>query len=167
MPQVYNLDLEMMLSTLARRQLSGSLTADIPRGRVGRDVAHIEIIVDNGKIISCLLQSEQNRFVGASAIQMIVQLGVVPWTFAVATKQPSMEITQPSVPAIFVPQARIPRRLVVLQAAELAQLPRTHFHVYAYIDGQRTVEEIARLLRVGPKRIESILFDLQRWQVIQ
>lgn len=167
MSQVYNLDLETMLSTLSRRQLSGSLVANIPRGKVGRESAYIEITVDSGKILFCSLLSGQTNFTGESAIQIIVGLGVIPWSFTATTKQSSsttLQTTQPMFPAVPRP---VPRRLVVLQPADLARLPRSHFHTYAYIDGRRTVEEIAHLLRVTPKQIEDILFDLQKWQVIQ
>ena len=168
MPQVYNLDLETMLSTLSRRQLSGSLIADVPRGRVGREPAHIEISVDSGKVVSCSLQSGQIYVTGENVLQILARLDIIPWIFAVSSpKQSSVPSSQALVPLREVPQIPIPRRLGTLQQVELARLPRTHFQVYAYIDGKRTIEEIAQQLRTTPEQIERVLFDLQTWKIVQ
>ncbi len=174
MSQVYNLDLETMLSTLSRRQLSGNLIADVPRGRVGKEPAHIKILVDGGKVVSCSLQSGQIYLTGESALQTIAQLDVIPWLFTTSPKQ----LVTPSTPTLVPPvqqlvpigevsQTPIPKRLGTLQQADLARLPRTHFQVYAYIDGKRTVAEIAQQLRATPRQIERVLFDLQTWKTVQ
>ena len=161
MPQVYNLDLETMLSTLSRRQLSGILVTDLPRGSVGREPAHIEISVDIGKVVSCSLQSGQTYITGENVLQLLARLEIIPWVFAAASPaQPSGAIER-------LPQSHIPRRLGTLQQTDIARLPRTHFQVYAYIDGRRTVEEIAQQLMATPEQIERVLFDLQAWKVVQ
>ncbi len=167
MPQVYNLDLETMLSTLSRRQLSGSLVADVPRGRVGREPGHIEISVDSGKVVSCSLQSGQTYITGESALQILARLDIIPWIFTASPKQSLVPSTQSLVPIGEVSRIPIPRRFGTLQQTELARLPRTHFQVYAYIDGKRTVEEIAHQLRTTPQQIERVLFDLQTWKIVQ
>ena len=167
MPQVYNLDLETMLSTLARRQLSGNLVADVPKGRVGRESAHIEINVDSGKLISCSLRSGQAIITGENALQIIARLDVIPWSFTSAPSQLTVATTQSLSPTGLVPLARIPKRSITLQSADLAKLPRTHFQVYAYIDGKRTVEELAHLLRTTNGQIERVLADLRAWKIVQ
>ncbi len=173
MSQVYNLDLETMLSTLSRRQLSGNLVADVPRARVGRESAHIEIHVDGGKVISCSLQSGRTYLTGENALQIIARLDVIPWLFTASPKQtlaPPTSSPVPSrqlVPIGEVSQTHIPKRFGTLQQTDLARLPRTHFQVYAYIDGKRTVEEIAQQLRATPEQIERVLFDLQAWKIVQ
>jgi hypothetical protein len=168
MPQVYNLDLETMLSTLSRRQLSGSLVADVPRGRVGREPAHIQISVDSGKVVSCSLQSGQTYSTGENVLQILARLDIIPWIFTASSPQQSLAPSPQSlVPIGEVSQARIPRRFGTLQQTDLARLPRTHFQVYAYIDGNRTVEEIAQHLRTTPQQIERVLLDLQTWKVVQ
>ncbi len=165
MSQVYNLDLETMLSTLSRRQLSGSLVADVPKGRVGREPAHIEINVNSGKIISCSLRSGRLYVTGENVLQILARLDIIPWIFSVSPQQSS--VTQSLVPMTEVSQARIPRRLGALQQADLARLPRTHFQVYAYIDGKKTIEEIAQQLRTTTEQIERVLLDLQTWNIVQ
>ncbi len=174
MSQVYNLDLETMLSTLSRRQLSGHLVADVPRARVGRESAHIEIHVDGGKVISCSLQSGQTYLTGENALQIIARLDVIPWLFTASPKQALPQSTSSPVPSgrQLVPigevsQTYIPKRFGTLQQTDLARLPRTHFQVYAYIDGKRTVEEIAQQLRATPGQIERVIFDLQAWKIVQ
>ncbi len=167
MPQVYNLDLETMLSTLSRRQLSGSLVADVPKGKVGREPAHIEINVDSGKIVFCSLQSGKTHLTGESMLQIIAQLEVIPWIFTAIPKHMSASPVQSLVPLGVVSQTSIPRRLGTLQPTDLARLPRAHFQVYAYIDGKKTVIEIAQLLRTTPEQIERILFDLRTWNIVE
>ncbi len=167
MPQVYNLDLETMLSTLARRQLSGNLVADVPKGKVGRESAHIEINVDSGKLISCSLKSGQTIITGENALQTIARLDVIPWSFTSAPSQLTVATTQSLSPTGLVPLARIPRRSITLQPTDLAKLPRTHFQVYAYIDGKKTIEELAHLLRTTNEQIERVLADLRAWKIVQ
>ena len=167
MPQVYNLDLETMLSTLSRRQLSGSLVADVPKGRVGKEPAHIEISVDSGKMISCLLRSGRMYETGENALQIIARLDIIPWSFTASLSQSSVTSALSLLPTKLVSQARIPQRSTTLQSTELAKLPRTHFQVYAYIDGKRTVEEIAHLLRATNEQIEHVLFELRMWKIVQ
>ncbi len=165
MPQVYNLDLETMLSTLSRRQLSGSLVADVPKGKVGRESAHIEINVDSGKIVFCSLQSGKTHLTGESVLHMIAQIEVIPWIFT--ARHMSASSVQALIPLGAVSQTSIPRRLGTLQPTDLARLPRTHFQVYAYIDGKKTVKEIAQQLRATPEQIERVLFDLRSWNVVE
>ena len=168
MPQVYNLDLETMLATLSRRQLSGNLVADIARGKVGREPAHLEISVDSGKIVSCLLQSGQTYVTGENVLQLLARLEIIPWVFVASSPQQSVgPATKSLVPPGEVSQPRVPRRLATLQQGELARLPRTHFQVYAYLDGRKTIEEIAQLLRTTPEQIERVLLDLQTWKIVQ
>ncbi len=167
MPQVYNLDLETMLFTLSRRQLSGSLVADVPKGRVGKELTHIELSVDSGKVVYCSLKSGQTYVTGENALQIIARLDVIPWSFTSSLRQSAVTLAQPLLPPGPIFQTHIPKRSKTLQSSELAQLPRTHFQVYAYIDGKRTVEELARLLRTTNEQIERILFDLRMWKVVQ
>ncbi len=167
MTQVYNLDLETMLFTLSRRQLSGNLTADISKGRGKKELIHIEITVESGKVLSCLLQSNQIQLRDERALESIAQLGMIPWSFSVSPRQSIGEQARPVLALKVATQAGTPVRLVNLQSENLAKLPRTHFQVYAYVDGRRTVEEIAHLLRTTPQQIEDVLFELQAWRVVQ
>ncbi len=167
MLQVYNLDLETMLSTLSRRQLSGRLVADVPRGRVGREPAHIEISVDSGKVVSCSLQSGQAYVTGENVLRILARLDIIPWIFTASPKQSLVPSTQSLISIGEVSQTHIPRRLGTLPQVKLARLPRTHFQVYAYLDGKRTVEEIAQQLRTTPQQIERVLFELQTWKIVR
>ncbi len=178
MPQVYNLDLETMLYTLSRRQLSGSLVAELARGKVGREPARIEVTVDSGKVVSCSLLSGRTYLTGENALQVVAQLDMIPWIFTASSnttapkpiEQPRLLVApserQAPVEKVL-PSSRAPRRLGVLKQAELAQLPRSHFQVYAYVDGRRKIEDIAQQLRTTPEQIERVLADLQDWGVVQ
>jgi hypothetical protein len=167
--QTYNLDLEMMLTTLARRQLSGRLFADIVKGKKAKEGSHVEIVIDRGKIISCRLSIGSIIMNGEQALQMIRRQGTIPWTFLLASTQSSNASVMPgsSRQLSRVIAYYVPRRLVLLSSSELARLPRFYFQVYANIDGKKTSVEIARVLRVTSEQVERVCLDLQSWQLIQ
>lgn len=181
MRQVYNLNLEAVLSVLLRRQLSGTLTAMLPKGKVLKEPSHIEMLIDRGKLQSCELRSDQRTLRGEEALRVIAQLGLIPWIFEPArantsrllphsgplTTHPLMATDMQRYAPLQNPfHTRIPRKVGQLSPADLARLPRPYFQVYANIDGRHTLAEIAALLRTTPERIEGIVRDLQTWQLI-
>lgn len=163
MHETYQLDLDTMLSTLARRQLSGTLMADVLRGRLRKETWHIEMTLQRGEVATCWLSQRQTRITDEEALQMIRQLGVIPWTFITAITSPSMSGIQNQTVGR---TGAVPSQLVSLPASELTRLPRPHFQVYAYVDGRRNIASIAQLLRATPAQIETVLRDLQTWKLI-
>ncbi|WP_126549021.1 hypothetical protein [Dictyobacter kobayashii] len=81
MHQTYNLNLEAVLSVLMRRQLSGTLSANVPKGKGVREPFRIEMAIDHGRIQSCDIKGAQKYLRGDEALKTIAQLGVLPWLF--------------------------------------------------------------------------------------
>lgn len=113
------------------------------------------------------MQNGHASLSGENALQIIAQVEVIPWIFVVSPKQSLALSVQPFAPTGEVLQTCIPKRFGTLQQTELARLPRPYFQVYAYVDGKKTVEEIAQLLRTTPEHVERILSDLQAWRIVQ
>lgn len=160
MPQeVYSLDLEAMLSTLARRRLSGSLISDLPRGRGRKEPIHIEITIDQGKIISCLFLRGRAQLVNNNeALSAIAQLGTLPWTFEAFQVRGASNAPPPTI--------WIPKRIGEHSAADFYKLSHLHFLVFACIDGRKGIEEIATLLHANPEQVRTILLELEKLRFV-
>ena len=181
MRQAYNLNLEAVLSVLLRRQLSGTLSASLPKNKILKGSSQIEMLIDRGKLQACELRTEQEMLTGEESLRIIAQLGIIPWIFEPTQLDgPRLSQTSGQLPALhlgssgvhqFSPlqepmHTRVPRKIALLSTADLSRLPKSHFYVYARVDGKHTLAEIAQLLRTTPDRIESIIYDLQAWRLI-
>ncbi len=61
----------------------------------------------------------------------------------------------------------IPQRLVSAEQNVMRSLPRNHRRVFALVDGKRSVEKIAAMLKLSSKTVEEILSDLFRGGAIR
>ena len=166
MEQEYYLDLEAVLSIFAGRHLSGKLVADIPKGKLGKDVGYIEVVLEQGKVVSCLFAHGGTPLSGQDALNIIAGLGSISWTFSGTSMRPLPVSREQEDEVVLsqntVIQKRTPRRTSVLTPPVLARLSRQHFRTYAYVDGQRPVEDIARLMRGTPEQVMRLLQDLEQ-----
>jgi DNA-binding MarR family transcriptional regulator len=68
-------------------------------------------------------------------------------------------------------QAVFPKQMVPVEVAlrllKREGLSRAHKHVFLLIDGQRTVEELARITRRQTSELSQLLDDLERIGVVQ
>jgi hypothetical protein len=166
MHQTYLLDLDTMLSTLSRYQLSGLLYASIARGRMRKEQWQIEMTLYRGKVATCLLLINQARVTGEEALQAIQPLGAIPWKFVINITSPALSSVRTGTQSHQEP-GLIPKQTVSLPATEISRLPRSHFLVYASVNGKRTVENIAQLLKATPEQVEQVLQELQSWGLVR
>ena len=157
--EVYSLDLETMLATLARRRLSGTLVSDLPRGRGRKEPVHIEITLDQGKISSCLLLRGHARLVNNDALLAVTQLGTLPWTFEASLVR---SVSNTSLSA-----AWIPKRVAEHPVTDFYQLSYHHFLVFSSIDGKKSVEEIANSLGANPEQVKPLLLELEKLRFVR
>jgi hypothetical protein len=164
---VYILDLETMLEVLTYHRRTGVLSADLPSGGpMLKEACHLEIMVDRGKVRSCSI-TDQNGHVlmeNEQALQMIKSLGVIRWRLSESAKKAALQ----ELPATAAARssAGVPRRLVHLGAEHMASWPRLYRSVYALIDGQTSLERIARMLFVMPGVVEQVISDLRSIRVV-
>ncbi len=156
--EVYSLDLESMLSTLTLRRLSGTLVSDLLRSRAPKKPIHIEITLDQGKISSCLMLRGRVRLVDNDALLAVMRLGTLPWTLEVA--QP-LAVSNPSLSVVW-----IPKRLAEHPVTDFYQLSYAHYLVFSDVDGKKSVEEIAKLLRANLEQVKQILLELEKLRFI-
>ena len=143
----YRLDLKMVLETLLRHQLSGTLKSEVSAGP-------IEITIVLGKMTSCRFAS----YTGEDALQAVAKLGVLSWNFILASPTPTLTPFSPS------PRVPIPTRTA--NNIPLSSLPRFVMRVYACIDGRASAQKIAGILNVPLERVEDALIQLQAHNLI-
>ena len=156
--EVFNLDFETMLSTLTRRRLSGTLVSDIPRGRGRKEPMHIEIIIDQGKISSCLLLQSRTRLVDNEVLATVALLGTLPWTFEATQAQVVSNAPRQGV--------WIPKRIADHPVTDFYQLSYLHFLVFSSIDGRKSVEEIANSLHTHLEQVKQTLLELEKLRFV-
>ena len=83
MYQSYQLDLDTLLSTLARRQVSGVLTAEVMRGHWRKERGQIEITLYRGRVATSLLTMKTLKLAGEDALRTIKSMGFLTWTCAI------------------------------------------------------------------------------------
>ncbi len=69
-----------------------------------------------------------------------------------------------------VPSARdgaAPQRLAAVEQSAMRSWPRQHRRVLALVDGERSVEKIAAMLKLSPETVKKILNDLRAIGAIQ
>ena len=156
--EVYSLDLETMLSTLARRRISGTLVSDLPRSRGRKESVHVEITLDQGKMSSCVMLRGRVRLIDNDALLAVVQLGTLPWRLEASQALP---VLNPSLPVVW-----IPKRLAEHPVTDFYQLSYTHYLVFSDIDGKKSVEEIAKSLRANLEQVKQILLELEKLRFV-
>lgn len=127
--------------------------------RIGKDTPIAEIMIHDGKLIMCQVRTGQGSVLlrKDQAVSMIEEMGELNWSLVAPPQRSIQTHLEPS-------RERIPVRLIVgiLPTA----LPHRHKHVLSLMDGQRTVEHIARLLHLSSQEIQTILQDLQQGKLI-
>jgi len=61
----------------------------------------------------------------------------------------------------------VPQRLVSVEKNIMRSWPRNHRLIFALVDGKRSVEKIAAMLKLTQKNVEEVLSDLHRIGVIR
>lgn len=142
--------------------------------------ACLQLIV--GKAVSCRIYSKIDGrvlFPDEEAMHWLIRWEKREFAWMALTPEQARALLllhQPSQVALLPPPKRqegniIPpgRGTAIPQPLTLAMRswPRNHRRVFALIDGKRSVEQIATLLKLSPKSIEAILKDLSTMGFLQ
>ncbi len=173
--QSYPLDLITLLHIFSRQRQTGELVAHevrVPGSRkLGR--AYLMLIDGNVDMASCVITIDKNVVLkGIDAFQHLQKAGVLDWVYT-AQQPGSPASTMPSrnpAPNLrgSVQGSRFPVRVLVVSAEdfESSPAPLLYRSVYNMSDGEKSVEEIALLLRKPIEMIEEILASLYRHRAI-
>jgi hypothetical protein len=132
------------------------------------------MIVDgNADMASCTITIDKIVVLkGIDAFQHLQRAGVLDWVYT-AQRPGSLPSTLPSRnpapnPQGSVQRSRFPVRILVVSAEEFESSPAPFLYrsVYNMSDGEKSVEEIALLLKKPVEMIEAILASLYRHRVI-
>lgn len=163
----YTLPSHIILQTLATRRESAQLAADLPTGlpRV-KSARQAFILLNEGQVLSCTVTDAQGKplLQGEQALQALfyetIEWVVHPYVAEERKEQPPttdhhLVGVSPS------PQSAppyLPRRLL-----STVQVGWTHrqMQIFSLADGQRSIAEIATLLRLPPETVGEIIEQLR------
>lgn len=163
--QSYPLDLATILYILQGQ--SGQLQALLEEVPGMREPCQATVILLNGKVTSCFLETRRGALVGQGerALNLLTGLGTVDWLWepaaGAALPAPTGSLTGALSP---IPYRREPLRQDVLEACS-----RLQRRVLGLVDGRRTIQDIATLLAVPPtehERLRAVLRELQMMGLI-
>jgi hypothetical protein len=184
----YTIDLDTILQILGGFQQNGVLQGDLPVRKVGNKVpwrAYLRLV--EGKVVACSIIDNRDRPVqsGESALNVLRRAGQLHWLMNREEGSDSgplpTEVQRRITPAL--PQyspvyadppqgmstsSLVPRRLILMSMEQMNQTgwSRIYRQVYAMVDGARSVETIASILRVPVGNVERVLNDLQMMRII-
>lgn len=178
---MYTKDITFLLRLLGSSKQSGVLLVEAP----GPDESPWlgEFQLDKGRVLSCVLYDKASRRVGLrdeEALQWLIARGKLAWQLQEEEALPPIP-SPPLLPAgedtrrehayaAELPPLAQPKNLLgaIPQRAGSEMTAQTHLfasrehrQVYALVDGQRTIEEIAHLLHRSPDFVIGILQELQ------
>ena len=176
---MYSIDLQTILRVLANQ--SGELRTTVKQVADLKRDCQACVSLSFGKVVACVITyNGEPVLMGEEAFQMLMHKGILEWEYLPAPPTVSlppssmMPISPSSSPPLLPPQrTQLPPswqptpRVFPVQAYEipreqLGNWPRQYRFVYQLSTGEKTVEEIARLLSLPPEYIDTILQTLVR-----
>ena len=128
-----------------------------------------QLILAEGRVTFCRIQKSvdgQLLLTDGPALRWLASQGNLPWQQITAS--PPQDLLPPPRGSQADPlqPAAIPQRLAVLESRGMASWSRKQRQVFGLIDGQRSIERIAMLLRQPVEVAEDIVRDLHAKGVI-
>jgi hypothetical protein len=178
---VYTKDITFLLRVLGSSKQSGVLLIEDPGPDASPWLGQLQL--DQGRVVSCVVSDQASGRVvlrNEEALQWLTARGRLKWQLqeeAILPPTPPPRLLPPgkdtrredaySTEPPPLPPAKnllraVPQRALTGNIAPAnALVSREHRQVYALVDGQRTIEEIAQLLHRPSEFIIAILQDLQ------
>jgi hypothetical protein len=169
---MYSLEYERMVQVLRQLRSSGEFHADIPSRPPLRQGGRIILLVQKGNVVSCFIldKNGQKLYHDAEAQRLLPMFGVLDWKLinSAPTKTTASATSSSSIPAMYPTEnlaGFIPRRLGISpgQAYAWSALERS---VYSLVDGTRSIEQIALILRRPTTTIEQVIRGFEASRVI-
>ena len=168
---MYSLRYEMMIQVLQQLAYSGELQAKIPSQAALGEGGLVVLLVEKGKVISCLIFDKNGHklYDDARAQRRLLKLGILDWHLVSSTES---RTTSP-VPLSTAPEAiaarrvrdLIPQRLPGYQT-QMSTWSILERSVFSLADGTRTIEQIAMLLSRPIQTIVEVIYKLAKSGVI-
>ncbi len=153
-PQRFALPFHVLLETVRGWHEPLTLSATLPHIQedgTGNATAILHLL--GGQVQSCTIVTAQGQLLARqqAALTRLRQAGNLEWLVT-----PEVAVTQ-----VYRPCRRDPTRLVVPTT-----FSRRHRQLLLLVDGQKSIPDLARVLRLPPHEIESLLLDLQQQQFV-
>ena len=153
-PQRYVLPFAVLVETLRSWHEPLTLSAllpPVPEDGPGQATAHVHIV--KGYILSCTIVNAQGTPLARqqAALTRLAQVGNLQWL-----------VTLSVVPTEVYRPCRRHATIPFLPAT----LSRRHRQLLLLIDGRKSIPDLARVLRLSPHEVETLLRDLQQEQFL-
>jgi hypothetical protein len=176
---VYPIDLQTILQVLANQ--SGELRTTVKHVANIKGECQVSVMLSLGKVVSCtILQKGKPVLIGEEAFHLLVNAGILQWEYIPAPSPPPRLGSERSMgpsgplrtaglsemsPARQAGRGDLPSGVFPVQARavsreEFATWPRLYRSIYQLSTGDKTVEDIARLLSVPTERVKTALLSL-------
>lgn len=191
---MYPIDLQTILQVLANQ--SGELRTTVKHMANIRGECQASVILSLGKVVSCtILQKGKPVLIGEEAFSLLVGAGILQWEYIPAPSSPPRPgnersmgpsgplrpsgslgpVSPPEMSPVFparqsgrgeMPSGVFPVQARAVSREEFATWPRLLRFIYQLSTGDKTVDDIARLLSVPNERVKTALLSLIQQKAI-
>lgn len=170
--QIYHLPIDVIIETMRGLHGPMRLCAELPSAPDFRNQKALALIVVNKNgLQSCVIteQSGKPLFTQREAFRLLQQRGTLDWTLQShlsetvsppAHPSPTWRATNPQ------QGEPIPYRLVQLAPGQLQALTSAQKKVFALVNGDFTIPQIAHLLTKTPQEVYHVLLELKQLALI-
>jgi len=181
-------DLTSLLWILKMSRQSGVVLVELRemKGRPTGEPWQAYLYLTEGKAVACYVYSKRDGrllFSNEEAMRWLTKWGQREFAWVALTPEQSRSFHLPqqsATPQRLLPPPKraapaqrldevlpmsnkvVPQRLVLVEQDVMRSLPRNHRRVLALVDGKRSVEKIAAMLRLPLKNVEAVLSDLHK-----
>lgn len=165
---------------------SGVVLVELREGRPTGEAWQAHLYLTEGQVVTCRIYSKRDGrllFVNEEAMRWLTKWGQREFAWLALTPKQTRSLHPPRQtatpqgllppPKRAAPAQRLdevppmsnddpPQRLILIEQDVMRSLPRNHRRVLALVDGKRSVEKIAAMLRLPLTNVEVILSDLHR-----
>jgi hypothetical protein len=125
----------------------------------------------NGKVTTCRVwhkRDGRSLFTDGEAIRWLISLPQFTWTPEALTLQPQQALPQANsgTQALLSSPPRVPQRIRQTEQWVIRSWPLKQRHVFALVDGDRSVDKIAAMLRQPVEVVVEILHELEAMGVM-
>jgi hypothetical protein len=163
---MYTSDLTSLLGMLKETRANGVISSE---GTGPGELWQAQLTLFEGQVTTCHVQTSvhgQSLFTDGAAIRWLASLGNLTWKPVASTpQQASLSVLHDSQAVLF-QASEVPRRLAQVEQGAIHSWSRKQRQVFALVDGRRSAERIAVILRQPLNVVEDILHDLQSRGVI-
>ena len=172
--QCYLLPVVAVVETMKGLPETVSFQAQLPAmPHLSSEICFAQVIVGQGDCQFCTVVTRTGQILlqHQEAFTLVQQLGKLVWRLSTPTSEPLSLLPDHSFPSQEANAGRdlaqlLPQRTGELLPIQMQALPAAQRRVWFLVDGQKTIEQLARLLTKSVGDVYQLLLTLQEQQLI-